>query len=143
MFKRKIMKRIILAIILLSILLSPLFSSRMEEFYFLKTQIEKNHKNFYNTISKEECEKKFMSLSQDIDKLSYTDYYFTLMEYLALSHDSHTSLYSEDIYSHFKYFPLQLNYIGEKVYVVSETKEYGNIMGKEVVSINEIKIEEV
>ena len=98
----------------------------------MKEEMEKSHKNFFNTISKEECEKVYERLSSGIDDISYTDYYFTLSSYLALSNDSHTSLEANDIYSYFLYYPLQLNYIGDKVYVVSGLKDYRDCMGKEI-----------
>ena len=122
---------------------SPLFSSRADEFEYMKKEIEKNHKNFFNTVSKEECEKEYRRLSVSIDDISYTDYYFTLSSFLALSNDSHTSLEASDIYSYFLYFPLQLNYVGEKVYVVSGSKEYKDYMGKEVSYINGVSIENI
>lgn len=128
---------------LLFVFVSPLFSSRADEFEYMKKEIEKNHKNFFNTVSKEECEKEYRRLSVSIDGISYTDYYFTLSSFLALSNDSHTSLEASDIYSYFLYFPLQLNYVGEKVYVVSGSKEYKDYMGKEVSYINGVSIEDI
>lgn len=78
---------------------------------------------------------------EDIDDSSIPDYYFTLSSFLALSHDSHTS--RQDIYSYFKYYPLELNYIGSKAYVVSALSEYREVNGKEVVSINGVSLQEI
>ena len=141
--KTRLLRIIISFLTLLFVFVSPLFSSRANEFEYMKKEIEKNHKNFFNTVLKEECEKEYRRLSVSIDDISYTDYYFTLSSFLALSNDSHTSLEASDSYSFFLYFPLQLNYVGEKVYVVSGSKEYKDYMGKEVSYINGVSIEDI
>lgn len=141
--KSYLKKGILILIILTLVTLSSLFAGRIEEFEYLKTTIEKSHKNFFNTIDKEECDEVYKALSKDIEAMSYSEYYFTLSSYLALSNDSHTSLEAYDIYSYFLYFPLQLNYIGDKVYVVSGLKDYSSYMGKEVSAINGITIKEI
>ena len=141
--KHRLSKQFITILIFLSLIISPLLSGRAEEFKFMKEEMEKSHKNFFNTISKEECEKVYERLSSGIDDISYTDYYFTLSSYLALSNDSHTSLEANDIYSYFLYYPLQLNYIGDKVYVVSGLKDYRDCIGKEITAINGVSIKEI
>lgn len=141
--KTRLPRILISFLTLLFVFVSPLFSSRAGEFEYMKKEIEKNHKNFFNTVSKEKCEKEYRRLSVSIDDISYTDYYYTLSSFLALSNDSHTSLEASDIYSYFLYFPLQLNYVGEKVYVVSGSKEYKDYMGKEVSYINGVSIEDI
>ena len=75
--KHRLSKQFITILIFLSLIISPLLSGRAEEFKFMKEEMEKSHKNFFNTISKEECEKVYESLSSGIDAISYTDYYFT------------------------------------------------------------------
>ena len=141
--KTRLPRILISFLTLLFVFVSPLFSSRAGEFEYMKKEIEKNHKNFFNTVSKEKCEKEYRRLSVSIDDISYTDYYYTLSSFLALSNDSHTSLEASDIYSYFLYFPLKLNYVGEKVYVVSGSKEYKDYMGKEVSYINGVSIEDI
>lgn len=138
--KTKLSKLIITLLILITFIISPLLSNRADEFEFMKEVVEKNHKNFFNTVSKEECEEEYKRLSSNIDGISYTDYYFVLSSFLALSNDSHTSLEAGDIYSYFMYYPLQLNYVGDKVYVVSGLSDYKDYMGKEVTAINGVNI---
>ena len=138
--RTKLSKLIITLLILITFIISPLLSNRADEFEFMKEVVEKNHKNFFNTVSKEECEEEYKRLSSNIDGISYTDYYFVLSSFLALSNDSHTSLEAGDIYSHFLYYPLQLNYVGDKVYVVSGVSDYKDYMGKEVRAINGVNV---
>ena len=138
--KTKLSKLIITLLILITFIISPLLSNRADEFEFMKEVVEKNHKNFFNTVSKEECEEEYKRLSSNLDDISYTDYYFVLSSFLALSNDSHTSLEAGDIYSHFLYYPLQLNYVGDKVYVVSGVSDYKDYMGKEVRAINGVNV---
>ncbi len=138
--KTKLSKLIITLLILITFIISPLLSNRADEFEFMKEEVEMNHKNFFNTVSKELCEEEYKRLSSNIDGISYTDYYFVLSSFLALSNDSHTSLEAGDIYSYFMYYPLQLNYVGDKVYVVSGLSDYKDYMGKEVTAINGVNI---
>ena len=138
--RTKLSKLIITLLILITFIISPLLSNRADEFEFMKEVVEKNHKNFFNTVSKEECEEEYKRLSSNIDGISYTDYYFVLSSFLALSNDSHTSLEAGDIYSYFMYYPLQLNDVGDKVYVVSGLSDYKDYMGKEVTAINGVNI---
>ena len=138
--RTKLSKLIITLLILITFIISPLLSNRADEFEFMKEVVEKNHKNFSNTVSKEKCEEEYKRLSSNIDDISYTDYYFVLSSFLALSNDSHTSLEAGDIYSHFLYYPLQLNYVGDKVYVVSGLINFKDCMGKEVTAINGVNI---
>ena len=138
--RTKLSKLIITLLILITFIISPLLSNRADEFEFMKEVVEMNHKNFFNTVSKEECEEEYKRLSSNIDGISYTDYYFVLSSFLALSNDSHTSLEAGDIYSYFMYYPLQLNYVGDKVYVVSGLSDYKDYMGKEVTAINGVNI---
>lgn len=138
--KTKLSKLIITLLILITFIIFPLLSNRADELEFMKEVVEKNHKNFFNTVSKEECEEEYKRLSSNIDGISYTDYYFVLSSFLALSNDSHTSLEAGDIYSYFMYYPLQLNYVGDKVYVVSGLSDYKDYMGKEVTAINGVNI---
>ena len=138
--RTKLSKLIITLLILLPFLISSLLANRANEFEFMKEEVEMNHKNFFNTVSKEECEEEYKRLSSNIDGISYTDYYFVLSSFLALSNDSHTSLEAGDIYSHFLYYPLQLNYVGDKVYVVSGLINFKDCMGKEVTAINGVNI---
>ena len=138
--RTKLSKLIITLLILLPFLISSLLANRANEFEFMKEEVEMNHKNFFNTVSKEECEEEYKRLSSNIDDINYTDYYFVLSSFLALSNDSHTSLEAGDIYSYFMYYPLQLNYVGDKVYVVSGLSDYKDYMGKEVTAINGVNI---
>lgn len=137
------MKKTIIILFVLVIFLSPIFSISIEEFKYMAEEIGKKHKNFYNSVSKEECQIQFERLSERIEGISYTDYYFTLFSYLSLSHDSHTFIKADDIFSHFMYFPLQLNYIGDSVYVVSGDRDYIDTMRKEVLAINGFTIKEI
>lgn len=140
---RNTLKKIIIILFALILFIPQIFSGRTEEFKYMADEIGKNHKNFYNSVSKEECKNEFERLSETIEDISYADYYFSLTSYLALSHDSHTFIKADDIFSHFLYFPLQLNYIGNSVYVVSGVKEYRDTMGKEVLSINGVSIKDI
>ena len=85
----KAMKRIIVrTMVLFSILFLLSFNiaaTKMEEFSFMKEEIEKRHKNFFNTVSMKECQEEFERLMVDIDDSSIPDYYFTLSSFLALS----------------------------------------------------------
>ena len=62
--KTKLSKLIITLLILITFIISPLLSNRADEFEFMKEVVEKNHKNFFNTVSKEECEEEYKDIMQ-------------------------------------------------------------------------------
>ena len=53
--RTKLSKLIITLLILITFIISHLLSNRADEFEFMKEELEMNHKNFFNTVSKEEC----------------------------------------------------------------------------------------
>ena len=55
--KTKLSKLIITLLILISFIISPLLSNRADEFEFMKEVVEKNHKNFFNTVQKKSAKK--------------------------------------------------------------------------------------
>lgn len=124
------MKRIINLLLFILLLSTQLFGSKSSEFEYLKSNISSLHKNFYNSNSKEECDKVFSALSSNIDSYDDSSYYFALLSYLALSNDSHTSLYAPDLGLQFKYYPLQLYFIGSEAYVLSGTADLKEYLGK-------------
>ena len=137
------MKRIIYIFFLLLLFTTEIFASKSSEFEYLKKTIQSVHKDFYNANSKTECEKVFNDLVKNIDNSDDATYYFTLSSYLALANDSHTSLYAPNLGLSFKYFGLQLNFIGDKLYVVSGISDLKDYMAKEVVKINDYPIETI
>ena len=56
------MKRIIYILLILVLLSTELFASRTSEFEYLKNKINSSHKDFYNSVSKSECEKLYNTL---------------------------------------------------------------------------------
>ena len=137
------MKRIALSILFIFIYLSSLMASRSSDFEYMKNTIASLHKDFYNSVSKADADTKYNELSRNVDKMDEADFYFTLSSYLALSHDSHTSLSSQDIYQHFLYIPIQLNFIGDRLYGVSGRAEYEHLLAKEVTRINTVPVDEI
>lgn len=137
------MKRIIYILLILVLLSTELFASRTSEFEYLKNKINSSHKDFYNSVSKSECEKLYNTLVKDIESIDDATYYFTLSSYLALLNDSHTSLYAPNLGLSFKYYGIQLNFIGDNVYVVSGIANLKDYMAKRVVKINNYPIETI
>ena len=136
------MKRIALSILFIFISLTSLMASRSSDFEYMKNTIASLHKDFYNSVSKADADTKYNELSRNVDEMDEAEFYFTLSSYLALSHDSHTSLSSQDIWQHFLYIPIQLNFIGEKLYGVSGRAEYASLLAKEVIRINDMSVSE-
>ncbi|MDD5973603.1 MAG: hypothetical protein PUC01_07815, partial [Spirochaetales bacterium] len=124
------MKRAIILLLISLIFSINVFASKLSEFNELRDNIDKLHKNFYNTTEKATCDEIFTNLSKDIESTDDGEYYFTLSSYLALSNDSHTSLYAPNLALSFKYFALQLNFIEDEVYVVSGISELSDYMAK-------------
>ena len=136
------MKRIALSVLFVFITLSALAASRSSDFEYMKNTIASLHKDFYGTVSKADADAEYSELSENADKMNETDFYFTLSSYLALSHDSHTSLSAQDIWQHFSYIPIQLNFIGDRLYGVSGRIEYEELLAREITHINGISVKE-
>ena len=137
------MKRAIILLLISLIFSINVFASKLSEFNELRDNIDKLHKNFYNTTEKATCDEIFTNLSKDIESTDDGEYYFTLSSYLALSNDSHTSLYAPNLALSFKYFALQLNFIEDEVYVVSGISELSDYMAKQVIGINGYSIDKI
>lgn len=137
------MKRIIYILLILILLSTKIFASKTSEFEYLTNKIKSSHKDFYNSSSKAECEKLYDTLVKDIENCDDATYYFKLSSYLALSNDSHTSLYAPNLGLSFKYYGLLLNFIGDNVYVVSGIANLKDYMAKRVIKINDYPIETI
>ncbi|WP_432407290.1 hypothetical protein [Wukongibacter sp. M2B1] len=110
---------------------------------YFKTELEKNHKNPFSKISKEEFENEISILLKDLPYLQENEVIVRLMEITQKIGDSHThiGMYTPSI--DFHYFPLNFNYFSDGLYVISASKEYADLVGLKLEKINDYSIEEI
>lgn len=73
-------------------LLAP--DAMQEDLYYLEEAINEIHPNPYHAVSKEEWERQWAELYQQVkEPMTLGDFYFTLLQGMYLVHDAHTSVF--------------------------------------------------
>jgi hypothetical protein len=104
----------------------------------LRKGLEKNHPGLYWYTSKEQFDSIWTHLNTRIDK-SMTDeeFFRLLLPVVANVKCSHTFFYpSKEIMSHGTRFPLSINFVQEKGYILGDSGENNIPNGSELVAIN-------
>jgi len=114
----------------------------IEDIDYLKENLEKSHKNLYHKITKEDLEKQCNDLKKDLNKLSDYQIKLRLTEIVTSIGDAHTSL-NVDFDEDKAVYPLGVWWFGEELKVYAADKNQKDIIGKTLVSINDIPINEV
>lgn len=114
----------------------------IEDIDYLKTNLAKKHKNIYHTISKEDYNKKFEDLKNEVPNLKADEIKLKLAQIVASVGDAHTALrlgFEQDTDK----YQLGLWWFGKNLKVLSIEKEYKDILGYNLTAINNIPIEQV
>lgn len=119
-------------------------STWAEDIKYLQKNLIERHANVYHTISRKNLENDFRNLLSNLGKLKTEDIIIRLSEILASIGDSHTWLdFRENKLFAFHFLPLALEYFEDGLYVINATDKYIDIIGKRIVSINKIPIDDV
>lgn len=114
-----------------------------EDFKYLVKNLEEIHPNPFLFTSKEDLEKALNDLilkTKDIDKVTF---FFELMKIFSKMKDSHTRVKGVGkILSKAKH-PFRVKYLGNKYYISSINHKNKEYVGLEVLSLNQIPMEEV
>ncbi|GAB6170155.1 S41 family peptidase [Clostridium carnis] len=111
----------------------------IEDLEELKEKLTREHKNLFFNISKKDWENKIEDLKKIINLLDYNDMKVELSKIVASIKDAHTSITFPIKYI----IPLEFFYFKEGIYIINTTEEYKSILYKKIISINDIKIDEV
>lgn len=148
------MKKIsILTILLLLINILPSCSvstqntfsnSKLEDLNYFCENLEKNHKNLYANISKETFIAEKQKITEKINDMSDSDFYFSLKHLLSLVGDAHTSLYfSDSKYKHLNALCFAVAKYGDNWYLMMLEEGNEQYLGCKLLRINDMDINEI
>lgn len=113
-----------------------------EDIDYLKETLEKNHKNLYHKITKEDLEKQCNDLKKELNKLTDLQVKLRLKEIVASIGDAHTTLNigsDENIV----FYPIYVKWFGEELKIDATDEEHKDIIGKTLIAIDNTPINEV
>ncbi len=138
------MKKIVILFSVFLFSMATVFSSSRTTPDELYVALKEIHPDIYNTNGEDVFNEKIAALEKDAASLDDFAYTMRLSEIAALVSDSHTHVaLGSAIDQNGKLLPLVLTRIGDGVFVGGIEKKHSAYLGKEVVSINDIPIEEV
>jgi len=108
---------------------------------FYKTNLEQSHIDLYNTISKVDFEKEIQQIKSTLNKKSDIEVIIDLMRLTRKIGDGHTAFSLRGVETHL--FPIEIYKVNGQWRVVKVTKEYENLLGKIVSTIDGKEINDV
>ncbi len=132
-----------------------------EDFEELYTLLKTYHRNLYHKTGSETFETLASEIRNDIPKLSDQEIIVTFASFVALVNDGHTRLtlplqkglglnqaHSKTPYPSnknlvFRHLPIEFYWFDDGLFITKATKEYRNLIGKEVLLINDMPAMEV
>lgn len=109
----------------------------------LAERLLERHPNFYTRHSVEEFEDALESLANRLDALDDEQIVMALARVVAMGGDSHTTVNAGAIGQRMRRLPLQLVVLSDGVFVNAAPKAHEALIGRRVVSINGMAIDEV
>lgn len=114
-----------------------------EDVEFLEEKLIEMHPNPFKYLNKEEFFSYTKELKNTKKKMSIYEFGMKLMILLARIRDGHIEMgYSDDVQGPLSY-PITFKYITDGYYIVSANKEYIDLLGSKLLSINDFPIDEV
>ena len=95
---------------------------------FYKTNLEQNHIDLYNTISKVEFEKEIQQIKSTLNKKSDEGVIIDLMRLTRKIGDGHTAFSLRGVETHL--FPIEIYKVNDQWRVIKTTKNHKNLLGK-------------
>lgn len=111
-----------------------------EDLRYLAKELPKRHKNLYHATSQEQFARAVAELDAAIPSLQDHQIVVRMQELTASVGDGHTGVH---LPLYFKRYPLALYWFGHDLRVVAASKEYESALGKRVVGIGALDIDEV
>ena len=111
---------------------------------FLLGEIKRLHVDPYHRISEEELESKANAIAENIPNLSDQQIVFQFMELLASLGNGHNFIVpAHSLKGAFTRLPVQFYWFSDGIYIVSTTSEYKHLIGRKVVSVNNMPVEQI
>lgn len=108
---------------------------------YLQKTLPKVHKNLFFNITQKEFEEKLTRLQGEVDNLKDLDIVLRLMEVFSSIGDAHTGMSLRNSVS--KYYPIFYKKFGDSFYVVSISKDYEELIGSKLISINNQSVDDI
>lgn len=121
-------------------------NEKLEDLNTLYTTLEDRQKHLYDVVSKEIFNNTIKKIKDNISNLSDTGFYYELEKLTALSHDAHTFLKNDQIFSNIKqnFIPINFKQIDNKWYLVScYGQDYEKYLSYELIKINGYSIKDI
>lgn len=149
------MKKTIKIIVILFIVLSmigcqkneiynPDETTNEDELNWIFNTLESNHYDVYANISKEEFTQEIEKVKKNVNEMSESDFYYSMLYLITLIEDAHTNIgYSDSkyLYEHGLPFAIAKFDDGWRVLILEE--QFKECLGYQVVGINNIGIDEI
>lgn len=110
---------------------------------FLKSELEKKHKNLYYKISKNEFENDLNKIIQTLDTDSDEITSIKLDQAIVKLGDSHTKIEYTHQLNEQKEFRLKANYFGDDLFITKADEKTPELLDKKIISINNFSINEI
>lgn len=122
-----------------------------EDISYLDETLKETHPDLFRNISEKEWNKDISSLKKDINKLSDTEILLRLSDIISNIEEGHTLLPMNEALTplnnsdngNILSFPIIIEEFKDGYRVVKSDKEYKNILGYKLISINNTKIDDV
>lgn len=110
---------------------------------FLKSELEKKHKNIYFNISESEFEKGLSSIKKNLDLDSDLQTAIKLNQLISKLGDSHTTINISKFVKRNKDLPIGFSWFDDGIYIFQTTKDNYDLLDKKIISINNYKIDRI
>ncbi len=112
-----------------------------EDLEFFRKNFPQVHKNAYHTLSEKEFHQSIDDLISKVDEIDQYQLFIGLMKIISSVGDGHTWI-NWWVNSGSGYFPLKFHEFADGIYLVHAIKGYEEILGKKLIKIGNIKVEE-
>lgn len=114
----------------------------IQDLDYLSQELPERHINLYFKVSSDEFNKKVEQLRENISTMKDHEIIVEMMKIVAMVGDAHTRIDPRPA-GKFHYLPLGMYWLVEGLYVISALPEYENLLGKRIISIGNLNIEDV
>lgn len=114
----------------------------IQDLDYLSQELPKRHINLYFKVSSDEFDQKVKQLRENISTMIDYEIIVEMMKIVAMVGDAHTRIDPRPA-GKFHYLPLGMYWLAEGLYVISALQEYESLLGKRIISIADLNIEDV
>lgn len=115
----------------------------IKDINYLEKELAIRHANVYHKLTKEEYENEFDNLRKEVPKLKDYEIKLKICQIIASVGDAHTHMLIDNVVYNQRSYPFKLTWFEDKLKVVSIDKEHKDLIGNDLIAINDISIKEV